>query len=341
MAKATRVRRLRFASRRLLGRPKKPTVVVARRVSSTDCFQDFELIAICCTYAEQDIIAATVRNAFEQGCDQFLLIDNNSPDETVPRAVGEGAETVGSLEMQVHDEAVRMAAINTVIRSRSVDTTRPIWWLLLDADEFPVGPNGSTVREHLLSIDRNTRVVGSTFFNHYPTERPAYVSGSHPIEFQPLGERELYRYCRRGHYKHPLIRMDPGGEPIEFDHGGHLPSAGSHRWLEATVGIVTHHFQFREESDTRSRLELMSGRVDRERPVTRRMEVVDAVYAGEWSRVRLRRTRFGNRPIKLQPQSLDQPPQERRLRRALRSLRTYVASSEGAESSADATTNQP
>ena len=48
-----------------------------------------------------------------------------------------------------------------------------IWWLWLDADEFPHGPRGLTVREYLETLDRRYRIVGARFINHFPSGEPA------------------------------------------------------------------------------------------------------------------------------------------------------------------------
>jgi len=312
LSRSAKVRRVRNMYRRVAGRPTTPTVRTPSPAPGSLPITSFRLIAVCCSFAEEDIIEATVRHAFAQGCDEFLLIDNRSPDSTIELAVAAGAEFVGYLDMDVHRESVRIEAINDVVRHRVVENPH-VWWMLIDTDEFPVGPDGTTVREHLKTLRPEHQVVGSTFFNHYPTKRPANIPGIHPIECQPDGEKELFRYCSLGHYKHPLIRRDHGGSALEFGRGAHLPKGHRGQWPEARFGIVTHHFQFRAEADTRRRMDLMRSRVDRHRPVSRRMEVVDAVYAGRWESVQLRRSRLGNRPVKLVPVPLWQPSPERRL----------------------------
>ena len=48
------------------------------------------LFGLVGTWFEADIIEATVRNAFAQGCERVFIIDNESPDDTVERAVAAG-----------------------------------------------------------------------------------------------------------------------------------------------------------------------------------------------------------------------------------------------------------
>ncbi len=294
---------VRHRWRRLLARrPLPPTTELCPLPDHPDPIGEFALFAIVVAFAEADIIEATVANALAQGCDEVFVIDNCSPDDTAARAEAAGAHLLPPLEMTVHDEAVRVRAINDAIArvtaSRGHATT---WWLVIDADEFPRGPGEQTVRDLLGSLDRRFRTVGSIHLNHYPTTRPAYVRGTHPVRWQPMAERELVGHCALGHHKHPLIRLDAGTPPIEVGNGAHQPAPGGAKVVEPTVAIVTHHVRFRDEADTRHRMALMQGRLAKERPLTERIRVVDAVYEGRWADVRLRKTRLGNRPVRLRP----------------------------------------
>ena len=55
-----------------------------------DPLDRFGLYAIVVTWMEADVIEATVPNALAQGCDRVLLVDNDSPDDTVPEAEAAG-----------------------------------------------------------------------------------------------------------------------------------------------------------------------------------------------------------------------------------------------------------
>src|SRR5262249_45555665 len=157
-------------------------------------------------------IEATVRNAFEQGCDRVLLFDNDSPDETVAVALAAGAELIRTFSTGHHDDEFRIGLMNDAVADMSEsDDARHIWWLWCDADEFPHGPRGLTVREFLASLDRSFRIVGGRVVNHYPGPvAPRYVSGFHPLDFQPLAEELPERRCWLWHRKHPLQRFDRG-----------------------------------------------------------------------------------------------------------------------------------
>ncbi len=51
-----------------------------------DLLTDFLLFAVVKTWMDEDIIEATVRNAFAQGVDCVFLVDNASTDSTLDRA---------------------------------------------------------------------------------------------------------------------------------------------------------------------------------------------------------------------------------------------------------------
>ena len=293
------LRRQRTRANRLLGLPPQRTVVTRRGQTPAEPLDEFTLWASIATFAEEDVIEATVANAFAQGCERVFLLDNASPDATVARALAAGAEVVDSWESDAFDEFERSRRANRWMAQLSPDApTTSVWWLHLDADEFPHGPGTRTVREHLELLDRSYRVVGAEFWNHFPTpgRTPAYERGRHPLDDQPLVEREPFRYCWHGHYKHPLVRVDRGAPTPQLLPGAHLPMRyGGHRMVEPPAGIVVHHMQFRDEETTRARMALTETRLVRDEPIANRMRFVDAVYQGRWDAAPIVRGRFGNR----------------------------------------------
>ena len=123
------------------------------------------------------MIAATVRNALTQGCERVLLVDNDSPDDTVAAATDAGAELAASFSTPQLDEMLKIRLLNETVANVSAASGHDhIWWLWLDADEFVHGPGGSTVRELVSSLDRRFRIVGTRYFNHYPDRRPEYLA---------------------------------------------------------------------------------------------------------------------------------------------------------------------
>ncbi len=291
-------RRLRRLARRLLPPDTRGRVGTVANPAPADALPGFRFFAVLGTWMEQDVVEATVRNAFAQGVEELYLVDNASTDATVARATAAGAVLEESYDTAVYDERVRILLMNAVVARRSLASGADhVWWLWLDADEFPEGPDGTTIAEYLATLDRRFRVVGSTYYNHFPSEKPYYLPGFHPLDFQPLCERYValrQRFCDQPHWKHPLQRFDRHGPfllAIDGFHTGTLRTRDP--VLEPTGGIVTHHVQYREEAATRARMEMLCGGVGRNdfndslnhRTIKRRFDSLDAVYDGRWSQV--------------------------------------------------------
>ena len=227
-----------------------------------------------------------------------FLVDNASTDATVERALSAGATLAESYSTAVYEERVRILLMNGTVARRSLASGADhVWWLWLDADEFPEGPDGMTIAEYLATLDRRFRVVGSTYYNHFPTEAPAYISGFHPVDFQPLCERYVPnrpQHCDQRHWKHPLQRFDRHGPFLLANGGFHSATLRTRDpVLEPTGGIVTHHVQYREEAATRARMEFLCGGGGRNdfndsignTEIRKRLLSLDAVYGGRWGDV--------------------------------------------------------
>jgi hypothetical protein len=265
---------------------------------SPDVVSGFRFFAVLGTWMEADVVEATVRNALAQGVEEIHLVDNASTDATVERAVAAGAVLAETFDTAVYDERIRILLMNSVVARQSFATgAEHVWWLWLDADEFPEGPAGMTIAEYLATLDRRFRVVGSTYFNHFPDHEPQYISGFHPLDFQPLAERYVplrQRFCDQPHWKHPLQRFDRQGPFLMAIDGFHTASLRTKDpVIEPDGGIVTHHVQYRDESATRARMDLLCGGPARNdfndglghRTIQRRYDSLDAVYAGRWDDV--------------------------------------------------------
>jgi glycosyltransferase involved in cell wall biosynthesis len=257
------------------------------------------LFAILGTYNEADLAAAAVRNAFAQGVERVYLVDNGSTDDTVAQAVGAGAVLADSFESRCFEESLRILLMNAVVwRISSAESADHIWWLWMDADEFSHGPAQQTVADYVAGLDRRYRVVGADVYRHFPDAKPEYIPGFHPLEFQPLCEpfvQPTMPRCGLRHHKHPLQRFDRAGPFLTSDRGYHACQADDRAQLvEPATGIVTHHFQFREEASTRRRLAEVydpgTGRAQHHQTLRNvgglgRLRSVDAVYAQRWDEV--------------------------------------------------------
>jgi glycosyltransferase involved in cell wall biosynthesis len=291
-------RRQRRWARRILQPQAKGRVLHEPNPDNPDLIDDFRFFAVLGTWMEEDVVEATVRNAFAQGVEAVYVVDNDSSDATVERAVAAGATFVESFHTRLYEERVRILLMNGVVARMSLASGADhVWWLWLDADEFPEGPEGMTIVEYLRTLDRRFRLVGSTYYNHFPTQKPEYIPGFHPIDFQPMCERYTSKHvhhCRQPHWKHPLQRFDNVGPFILASGGFHTGTLRTWDPLsEPTGGIITHHVGYREETFARSRLELLCGVSARNasndaignRTIQRRFDSLDAVYRQDWARV--------------------------------------------------------
>lgn len=292
MARRTAGRFLRRVGLRPRAAP--PWVVAEEQPKAPSPLESFHLFAIVGAWMEEDVIGATVANAFAQGCERVYFVDNGSADGTVREAVAAGAVLAEVFSTERYDEVLRLEIMNRVVRQVSEEAdSEHIWWLWLDADEFPHGPRGMTVREFLDGLDRRFRIVGGRFINHFPDRKPEYISGLHPLDFQPLCEEHFRRLCGLNHRKHPLQRFDRDGPRIICDRGFHRASSDERPLREPTEAIYLHHFPYREQHITRRRLAMLCGTDETGRTrvqvdddaadgMVLRFQILDAVYRGDW-----------------------------------------------------------
>ncbi len=275
---------------------------------------EMRLFAVLGTWMEEDVVEATVANAFAQGVEAVYLVDNASIDGTVDRAVAAGAVVAESYRTGAYEERIRMLLMNAVVARVSLASdAQHIWWLWLDADEFPEGPDGVTIGDYLRGLDRRFRLVGSTYYNHFPTSAPMYIPGFHPIDFQRMCQRfvpERPGYCDQTHWKHPLQRFDREGPFLSSLQGFHGASLlMGERVIEPEGGIVTHHFPYRDEAVTRKRMEQLCGGENRNgyndaignSSIQKRFDTLDAVYSGQWDRVDSLLARQAQPGVQLEP----------------------------------------
>jgi Glycosyl transferase family 2 len=225
-----------------------------------EVLDEIRLFAVLGVYNEDDIVEASVKNAFAQGAERVYVVDNASTDDTVARALSAGAILAKTYRTEHCEDRLRTMLMNSVVWDvSSAEDSEHIWWLWMDTDEFSHGPGNQTLVEFLGGLDRRFRTVGADFYQHFPHQKPEYLPGFHPLDFQPLCEpfwQEFRPRCAGGrHYKHPLARFDRAGPYL-------LAPNSFHSWrpnddgqlVEPLTGVITHHFQYREEQATSERL---------------------------------------------------------------------------------------
>ena len=62
------------------------------------------LNAVICVWNDEDIIEATIKHLFAQGCSNVFIIDNFSTDDTVKNAICAGAILADSFNSKYFDE---------------------------------------------------------------------------------------------------------------------------------------------------------------------------------------------------------------------------------------------
>ena len=287
------------------------------------------LFGIVPTWFEGDIIEATVHNDFAQGCERVFIVDNQSPDDTVERAVAAGAEIASIYHTDFNDMDRRQAEVRAVINSVSPEVAADhVWWLVCDADEFVHGPSGRRIVDYLARLDRRFRVVGARVFEHFPTSEPANVPGRLPLDYQPLCQELRMAWCKARHWKHPLFRWDRSGPEVVPGHGMHKVQSPV-RVREPRESAFMHHFQYRNRPDTSERLrhlcEAQEDGVARSAladilqrhtsGARRRWATLDYVYAQDWAYVERRTPRGYRQGVDPKPWTSLVPPADARIAR--------------------------
>ena len=167
------------------------------------------LNAVLCVYNEEDIIESTIKHLFAQGCSNVFIIDNMSSDGTVEISSKAGGQLISQFESRYFDELQKIRHLNTAVRSYNESGSEEnIWWLYVDADEFPGIDCDLTILDFLKQLDPAVRGVQGYFYNHTPTHPPYHQSPYHPADFQPV--------CSKSDIsKIPLLRYDKNKPHID------------------------------------------------------------------------------------------------------------------------------
>lgn len=264
----------------------------------------FRLYCWISSWYDGDIIEANIQNCLQHGADRVLVLDNASPDDTHQEALLAHAHEVRSFYTPFYMEAKRIALMNAWVREvveSEPDAT--IWACCLDADEFLQVSNHQTLRDFLSELDSMVNVVGFDCIEHFPTpgQTQHNVLRQHPAKWQPL----IWRRPSTGtcHWKHCLRRYRNGVYDACFSRGFHTtrtrPSA---QLVEPSRSLALHHFPYRNESRTRTRLAALctpsevTGSYRRSAPddnllhnqgAIRRFQYLEAVYDGRYDLVQI------------------------------------------------------
>ncbi|TDD87673.1 hypothetical protein E1293_07610 [Actinomadura darangshiensis] len=206
---------------------------------------------------EDDVIYATVRNLFLQGADEVFVIDDASDDDTVAEAVSAGGTVIRDVSDGTFDERRRSARISQLIDQRTEAAGRPVWWVVVDADEFPRGPGGSTIRDLAHALPPWVDTVGSRVLEHYPSRSSAPERRHHPLDELQNARWHSNPSCPAGHWKHQMLLMRAPGE-LQFMPGRHAIAAPSGRRpvAESEASLLMHHFPLRGREWTERKFRL-------------------------------------------------------------------------------------
>ncbi len=265
------------------------------------------LYAVIGSWFEGDIIAECVRNLKANGVEKIFLVDNDSPDDTVAKAEAAGVIDVRSFKTAYYDDDVRLRLMNSVMQEITEAEKLPeLWWLSLDADEFPCGPNGERVIDFVNSLPPEVNCVGCDSIDLYPEGPDYYADGMHPADmmFKAIRRKEHRDiYCNRSHWKHPLTRQRGGVYELAQSRGAHVPYTTSGlQAVEPASELTLFHAPLRRPENARKRLEALCGanqslggrprsasddKVTKGNGAVKRWRSLEAIYAGRWMDVEL------------------------------------------------------
>jgi hypothetical protein len=282
---------------------------------STDRNDEPLIYAIISTWFDGDIIAATVKNCFINGCSKVFILDNDSPDDSVEAALSVGAEIGEIYSTTYYDDDLRIRKQNDLIKTVvEREQHRELWFLALDADEFPTGHNGETVRRTLGRLPGQIRTIGSNAIDLYPTGSERYISGEHPASCFSKGINRTAKFaCEKHHWKHIALRYFEGKFDIAQSRGNHYPASAKSNMkiCETSLELPIFHAPFRNEDKARERLTALCSKPDNQgyhrsagddvtignQGAIKRFNSLDAVYSQQWHKVELPHSQMYGREI--------------------------------------------
>lgn len=241
---------------------------------------------------EDDVIYATVRNLLLEGADEVFVLDDASDDDSVSEAEAAGATVIRDESDGKFDELRRTRRMLEVIDERTRAAGRPVWWIVVDADEFPRGPRGTTIRDLVRTLPPSVDTVGSRVLEHYPGRTSAPKPRHHPLDELPNARWHDNPSCPAGHWKHQLLRVrEPGS--LRFMFGRHTIAAPSGRRpvVESEASLLMHHFPLRGREWTEEKFRLAGSAAGRygassdsfvKQRLEKRLRMLGLAYAEEY-----------------------------------------------------------
>ncbi|HEX4521305.1 MAG TPA: glycosyltransferase family 2 protein [Gaiellaceae bacterium] len=247
------------------------------------------ILGVAYVWNEEDVIWATVQNLFAEGADEVFVFDDGSLDDTRAEATMAGATVIGT-DRASFSETARVELERRLVSEQTALHGNDVWWVLVDADEFPRGPDGTTIRTCVESLPPWVDVVGSRVLEHQPSDVSFYRPRTHPAASIPLARWRSDAYCPVGHWKHQLFRVRTAQDLLPMPGSHTVASADGRRLREAGPSLLMHHVPLRERAATETRLRLgLEGRVRHEphmaAKLEQRLEMLDDLYAGRFDRL--------------------------------------------------------
>lgn len=212
------------------------------------------ILGVTAVWNEDDVIWATVRNLFAQGADDVFVIDDESSDDTVSEARAAGATVIAQSSSGVYSEDNRHTRMRRIITEQTNLAGGDVWWIMVDADEFPRGPNGVTIRELIEDLPAWVDVVGSRTLEHFPDATSVFRPRTHPVQSMPLALWHYCPYCTRDHWKHQLFRVRNVDDLYPLP-GHHIIGTADGRLVrEAGPTLLMHHVPLRDRTRTEAKL---------------------------------------------------------------------------------------
>jgi hypothetical protein len=214
-------RRLRDRARKLASKMEAGGSAAAGPGHATERDDDFRVVALISTYNEEDIIGPVLDHLADNGIATYLL-DDNSSDQTIPRAEARLGRGLLAIEQLPQGPEGRTAWRS--ILARKAELSRELgadWYIHHDADEFRESPwPGVLMRNAIRMVDRlGYNAIDFRVLNFPPVD-DAFRDGADPRDHFRLWEDpaeydRIQRKCWKAGFSG--VELADGGHDIQFD----------------------------------------------------------------------------------------------------------------------------